>query len=62
MAETITSKEMTIADRKKLTEKVMRTLKELIIDQENEKLRQQGADYEYVLVWKGEKKASAKSN
>ena len=52
MGDVIRASEMTLSDRKKLTKRIMRRLKELIIDQENEKLRQQGADFEYVLVSK----------
>lgn len=55
MARTKTAEEMTMEDRINLSEKVTRTLRHLLVDQANQKLREQGADFEYVIVYKDEK-------
>lgn len=57
MARTKTAEEMTIEDRINLSNKVTRTLRHLLIDQANERLREQGADFEYVIVYKEEEEA-----
>lgn len=57
MARTKTAEEMTMEDRINLSEKVTRTLRHLLVDQANQKLREQGADFEYVIVYKDEKEA-----
>ena len=49
-----TEEEMTMEDRRRFSEKVTTTLRQILVDQENEKLRKQGADFEYVIVYKDE--------
>lgn len=49
-----TEEQMTMEDRRHFSDKVQMTLRQLLVDQENEKLRKQGADFEYVLVYKDE--------
>ena len=61
MAVAKSPEEFTLEDRIRFSKKVRRLLLELTIDQENEKLRKQGADYELVLVCKDNKTTDEKT-